>query len=551
MNRNITIATFQDFAFYKHEAYNPSLHAGKILAEHGVPVAYKSDHGEEATNAKYLLFQAAGAHSFGLPADLALQAVTSVPARSMQQDHRIGHAKPGYDADLVVWDAHPLSVGATPVSVFIDGKPALPKSKDTDALITLNSSEERTRKEPQMRATLEKEQRTAFCDKVRNSQNRLVFTGIKKSFIEHETSMQFAESDEAQNNLTMIFESGQVTCIGSPQDCLHDTSNDTIVPLKNGHVLPGLTAVTPDLGLFEIIAEDATRDGIVTPQKDIFNPSSAVYAKYGVHLDGKGFQRARIGGVTRTITPPISLGTLLRGVSTGIKTTGNKTILNGGVFHDDVALHFVVGQGARGVQEFGTTISGSTVSGAIANLRRILSENKGKDSIYGKASDGKIPVVVHAVNQYDIMQLIKIKKEYADVKLVIMHGHEVPLVAKELAEAGIPLIFTAHRGAPDAWEKKDVLPGPPLSKSGAAVLVEEGVRFAVAVAGMCKFFPAEFLEQCESLVYLPPIVFICLFRAFPALPVLCNYFHMPFSSFESLPRPSAITNHSFPQFFKI
>jgi hypothetical protein len=41
-SRNITIATFAAFGFYKQEAYEANLWAGKILAEHGVPVAYKS-----------------------------------------------------------------------------------------------------------------------------------------------------------------------------------------------------------------------------------------------------------------------------------------------------------------------------------------------------------------------------------------------------------------------------------------------------------------------------------------------------------------------------
>ncbi len=40
--RNITIATFAEFGFYKKEAYEANLWAGKILADHGVPVAYKS-----------------------------------------------------------------------------------------------------------------------------------------------------------------------------------------------------------------------------------------------------------------------------------------------------------------------------------------------------------------------------------------------------------------------------------------------------------------------------------------------------------------------------
>ena len=32
----------------------------------------------------------------------------------------------GWDADLVIWDSHPLSLGATPKQVIIDGIPQLP-----------------------------------------------------------------------------------------------------------------------------------------------------------------------------------------------------------------------------------------------------------------------------------------------------------------------------------------------------------------------------------------------------------------------------------------
>jgi hypothetical protein len=41
-SRNITIATFSEFGFFKKEGYESNLWAGKILAEHGVPLAYKS-----------------------------------------------------------------------------------------------------------------------------------------------------------------------------------------------------------------------------------------------------------------------------------------------------------------------------------------------------------------------------------------------------------------------------------------------------------------------------------------------------------------------------
>lgn len=40
--RNITVATFANSGLYKKEAYDANLWAGKILSDHGVPVAYKS-----------------------------------------------------------------------------------------------------------------------------------------------------------------------------------------------------------------------------------------------------------------------------------------------------------------------------------------------------------------------------------------------------------------------------------------------------------------------------------------------------------------------------
>lgn len=450
-----------------------------------MPVAYKSDHGEEATNAKYLLFQAAGAHSFGLPAELAMQAVTSVPARSIQQDHRIGYVKPGYDADLVMWDAHPLSVGATPISVFIDGHSALPESKTTEILAKIKNPDNPQSQTPQMRPMLESEERKTFCSEVQNPRGRLVVTGISKSYVDLDNASDESNLVNKNETMTMILSPSQgIVCLGRADVCIHDAATDTVIGLKDGHVLPGLTAVTTDMGLIEIAAEDSTSDGDFTGSKDILDPSNIVYAKYGVHLEGKGFQRARIGGVTRAITSPLSASSLLRGVSTGIKTTGNKTVLDGGIFQDDVALHFVVGQSAKGASTSKSDPGPrTTVSGAIATLRRILFENRGKDSIYGAAADGSLPVVVHAVNKYDIMQLIKLKQDYSKVKLAIMGGHEAHAVAAELAGADIPLIFTGHRGAPDAWEKKDVLPGPPLSRSGASVLVENNVSFAIGFSG--------------------------------------------------------------------
>jgi imidazolonepropionase-like amidohydrolase len=126
------------------------------------------------------------------------------------------------------------------------------------------------------------------------------------------------------------------------------TSDYIVINLKNGHVLPGLTALSSNLGLAEISTLDPATDGTVSDKDDVLDASNVVYARYGVHLDGKAFKRARFGGVTKAVTAPVTENGLLGGVSVAIKTSGKKTILDGGIFQDDVALHFVVGQEDKG-----------------------------------------------------------------------------------------------------------------------------------------------------------------------------------------------------------
>lgn len=104
---------------YKKEAYGSSVHAAELLTAAGVKVAFKSDH--PVLNAQHLVYEAAKAHSYGLNATLAIQAITSVPAGLMGVDDRIGYIRPGYDADMVIWNKSPLEIGAHPVKVYVDG----------------------------------------------------------------------------------------------------------------------------------------------------------------------------------------------------------------------------------------------------------------------------------------------------------------------------------------------------------------------------------------------------------------------------------------------
>ncbi|KAI1861014.1 hypothetical protein JX265_009633 [Neoarthrinium moseri] len=483
---NVTIATFAEDALYKHEAYNPSLYAGAILDAHGLPVAYKSDHAGESTDAKYVMSQAATGHAFHLPADKALQSVTSIPAKALDLDFRIGYVRKGYDADIVVWDSHPLSVGATPQQVFIDGVPTLDSKivYESTGYSMETSSERPDSPEPIMRLRKSQKESGEFCALAKRKSQSFVISGIRKSFLDHYSDVAASVSVSGNDNLTLVVERGEISCLGMAEACHREVTavgNNAInIALQNGHVLPGLTAVTDTLGIKEIYMEPATGNG-AADVKDVKNPSYVDYAKYGVFLDGKAFSRARLGGVTRAVTAP-DLSTVddepagfLRGVSVGIKTSGTKTILDGGIFQGDVGLHVSIGEANKGT---------GSVSMAVKTLREILAENtgKGNESAYGLVADGKLPLIIQVERAAYTQQVVSIKRDFPGVNIVIYGGHGVPSVAKELAAANISVILSATRPGPGAWETKDSLIGPPLTRSPASILSEAGVRYAISVA---------------------------------------------------------------------
>ena len=92
--------------YYKAEAYIGSEYAGKFLYEEGLTPVYVSDN--PVLSAQHVIFEAAKGYKFGLPYHAALASVTSEPADLLGLGQRLGKIKPGYDADIVVWDSDPL-----------------------------------------------------------------------------------------------------------------------------------------------------------------------------------------------------------------------------------------------------------------------------------------------------------------------------------------------------------------------------------------------------------------------------------------------------------
>lgn len=71
-----------------------------------------------------LLTQVAMAVRFGMPREHALASVTSVPARQIGIDHRVGSLEAGKDADFSVFPGDPFDLRNGAVKVWVDGKVA-------------------------------------------------------------------------------------------------------------------------------------------------------------------------------------------------------------------------------------------------------------------------------------------------------------------------------------------------------------------------------------------------------------------------------------------
>ena len=112
-------STFSDWWAYKMEAYDAIPYNAALMTQRGVVVSINSDSAEEA---RHLNQEAAKTMKYGgLSETEALKLVTLNPAIQLGVADRVGSIEVGKDADLVIYDHHPLSVYAVPQKVLIDG----------------------------------------------------------------------------------------------------------------------------------------------------------------------------------------------------------------------------------------------------------------------------------------------------------------------------------------------------------------------------------------------------------------------------------------------
>jgi imidazolonepropionase-like amidohydrolase len=121
-------STFSDWWSYKAEAFDATPYNAAIMVRKGVIVSLNSDSAELM---RHLNTEAAKTMKYGgLSETEALSLITINPAKQLAIDSRVGSIEAGKDADLVIFDKHPLSNYAKVQKVLIDGETYFDRDKD-------------------------------------------------------------------------------------------------------------------------------------------------------------------------------------------------------------------------------------------------------------------------------------------------------------------------------------------------------------------------------------------------------------------------------------
>lgn len=218
------------------------------------------------------MHQAQQAHYFGLPPHLALASVTSTPATAAGLSHRIGLLSEGTDADVVLWDSHPLRLGATPVKVWIDGILQIPvpskTNEETDIEVGKGKEGDGWRQAPET-PNWDKEREEAIkWDGLpplegRKLEGKVVFMNVKEVWRKSEDgdiAQVFSNLSEETGLGSVVVEDGKITCMGMCVD-IESQPSSKIFDVRGGSIAPGLMTFGSPLGLEEITGEPSTTDG--------------------------------------------------------------------------------------------------------------------------------------------------------------------------------------------------------------------------------------------------------------------------------------------------
>ena len=492
-------STFSDWWAYKVEAEDAIPHNAAIMHKRGVLVSINSD---SAEHARRLNTEAAKSmHWGGLTEDEVLAFVTINPAKQLKIDNRVGSLEVGKDADVVIWNKHPLSTYAIVDRVYIDGEQYYDRLAEerrlTDAnreKTTLAAAEGRTGNPstaPQTPQTLQQPQ-TSSPHALTPSSPREVpgLGGIQQAAptgpVTAITNARiYPISSGPIDKGTIVIRGNRIEAIGAN---LAVPAGAQVIDAKGGEVYPGFIDARTTMGL----NEPGPRG--FEDSSEMLDINASVKAQVAYQSDSDAIPVARVNGVTSVAVVP-----------SGGLIGGQIAVMNlDGWTWEESTLQPVAGVSFQ----FPPVVRGGGFGGNNPDQNRKYDELKKErdarvqrvDDLIARArayaripateratdwnlaamvpvAERRQPLFVAANSEGDIREAVAFS-ERANIRIVITGGLESPLVAPLLKEKNIPVILGSVLTLPSREDAHHA-----ATYKAAGELAQAGITFAFGTGG--------------------------------------------------------------------
>lgn len=301
------------------------------------------------------------------------------------------------------------------------------------------------------------------------------------------------DGDAVREGATLVIRDGRVVS-WSTEDAL--PSGVEVIDAENAWVTPGIFAAYSQAGIVEVGAEDSTNDtsapmsgfGASLDMSDAFNPASTV------------IEVTRIEGVTRMAVAP-SLGASMFGGQGFIASTTGEP----GSIAEERAFSLInLGEGGAGISGGSRPAAWATLRAALGDARaypaRYIASQEGDvldrldAQAFARVARGDQLLMVAVSRASDIREVIELKEDNPQLKLVLLGAQEGWLTADELAAANIPVIIDPYDNLPGSFSTLGA------TQENAKRLIDAGVETAFAYFDDSSHQPRLVLQSAGNAV---------------------------------------------------
>jgi imidazolonepropionase-like amidohydrolase len=484
-------STFSDWWAYKIEAFDAIPFNSALLHEAGVSVCLKSDSNELM---RHLYQEAAKCVKYGGMSEVeALETITLNGAKQLGLEKRVGTIEVGKDADLAIFNGHPLNSYARCEMTLVEGEVYFQRSDRLKAVPAATPAPAAPVKETKK---IELNPKGSYI--LKGVTTHIVSNGpmSKTSVVVNKGKISAVVLDEATAKLDgmNVRELGSVPVIDGEKVSIRKAAEvypagATIMDATGLHLYPGMIDAATVLGLTELGSARETHD---YAEGGDFQPD--LRASIAINPDSELIPVTRANGVTTVVTRP--MGSIIAGQSALINLAGwvpkEMALVDPLALHIDFPTASPMITGDPAMPQIGRAIARKQREEKVRRLKELFQQALAHDQArkdnprtpgnprlealipYAR---GDRPVVIQANRKAEIVEALKLADELK-LKVILSGAIDSWKVAGELKKRDVPVILGPLMTLPQ--ETYDPYDAP---FACAARLHEAGVRFCIRSSG--------------------------------------------------------------------